>query len=483
MGLEKYLRSWEDDPELSNWLVENETNGPYCKWCEKSLTAKLAHLKRHAKTSLHKKNYLIKNGLIQPVKKKKTLNRVAASAGGGTPGSVVTAVSATTAPVSCTADGSGVVVDQCMLCKVEMPSSGGLCVMTERTVATCTVLAVALARLVHLPLHDAISKYGSDICYTCADLINKADELDSRLSAVQSKVRLRFSLPYYISGGGSPDPSPEVVNLHGTKYELVCEDVEPEVNDAGTDLNFGLGHLSASSDLSRVNQQTEETIGSEQNTSEDAGVSIDGLLFVWQDGQLVPVSESCGISTTNARTVVVDEAVAVDGSLSDAVNIVITDGGSNFVSPSFTDSVGDSFKTVTMKKQEKLSQRRNPEFIPRYQMKDCKLTCRLCHYVAATNMLLHKHWNQCHPDKLLPCPCCDKKFFYRTSLNKHMHIHESPSFFCQLCNHPFVNRRDLRRHQLFRHTDLKRFVCVECGHRFKVKFMLTRHLKIVHGIG
>lgn len=79
---------------------------------------------------------------------------MAASAGGGTPGSVVTAVSATTAPVSCTADSSGVAVDQCMLCKVEMPSSGGLCVMTERTVATCTVLAVALARLVHLPLHD-----------------------------------------------------------------------------------------------------------------------------------------------------------------------------------------------------------------------------------------------------------------------------------------------------------------------------------------
>uniref|UniRef100_A0A915I1T0 U1-type domain-containing protein n=1 Tax=Romanomermis culicivorax TaxID=13658 RepID=A0A915I1T0_ROMCU len=53
----KYLKEWEDWPELKAWLapVAKKLNKAWCKYCKCQLTAHSADLKSHAKTEKHQK--------------------------------------------------------------------------------------------------------------------------------------------------------------------------------------------------------------------------------------------------------------------------------------------------------------------------------------------------------------------------------------------------------------------------------------------
>ena len=55
---QKYRKEWKNEPELKACLVQSKQDSTkaFCKICNKEITAKLPHLKRHGTTEGHKKN-------------------------------------------------------------------------------------------------------------------------------------------------------------------------------------------------------------------------------------------------------------------------------------------------------------------------------------------------------------------------------------------------------------------------------------------
>ena len=55
---QKYRAEWEKIPELKPWLTRSrrDVNKAFCKICNKEMTPKVPHLKRHVESELHQKS-------------------------------------------------------------------------------------------------------------------------------------------------------------------------------------------------------------------------------------------------------------------------------------------------------------------------------------------------------------------------------------------------------------------------------------------
>ncbi|XP_023209343.1 zinc finger protein 761-like [Centruroides sculpturatus] len=81
-------------------------------------------------------------------------------------------------------------------------------------------------------------------------------------------------------------------------------------------------------------------------------------------------------------------------------------------------------------------------------------------------------------DRDYQCPTCEKKYFHKCRLQRHMRSHtgERP-FKCNLCEKSFMDKGNLTKHMLV-HSDEKPFKCnyEDCKHSFKRKYDLERHI-------
>ncbi|XP_037083895.1 oocyte zinc finger protein XlCOF15-like [Pollicipes pollicipes] len=109
-----------------------------------------------------------------------------------------------------------------------------------------------------------------------------------------------------------------------------------------------------------------------------------------------------------------------------------------------------------------------------------RFSCLFCTDSFASSIALHQHCNSEHPLKLQPCPHCEKRFLYRSSLRLHISTHQEPRFCCQDCGQRFSANSDLRKHRMFRHSAACDFACDVCPRAFKFKWLLERHRRRVH---
>ncbi|KPI99201.1 Zinc finger protein 782 [Papilio xuthus] len=81
-------------------------------------------------------------------------------------------------------------------------------------------------------------------------------------------------------------------------------------------------------------------------------------------------------------------------------------------------------------------------------------------------------------DDIFKCFKCYKLFNTKTSLKKHMEVHntEKKNFVCESCGRIFTRRDYLNKHNLT-HTGVKQHVCSHCGFRTTQKSALTVHIR------
>jgi len=109
--------------------------------------------------------------------------------------------------------------------------------------------------------------------------------------------------------------------------------------------------------------------------------------------------------------------------------------------------------------------------------------CKQCDFISSVNILIHKH-RQVHPDNSLLCEVCGSAYVDKSTLIKHMRVHDiSRRFPCQHkdCTLRFRSEAMCKAHMAAHLTEGK-FRCSECGYLFRKKHHLKRHQKLVHNV-
>ncbi|XP_057695201.1 gastrula zinc finger protein XlCGF26.1-like isoform X2 [Corythoichthys intestinalis] len=94
---------------------------------------------------------------------------------------------------------------------------------------------------------------------------------------------------------------------------------------------------------------------------------------------------------------------------------------------------------------------------------------------------LNKHTETHNREKPFACSLCDKRYVTKANLIVHTRTHTGDKPFpCTLCDKRFSQKNDLERHKRT-HTGEKPFVCTCCGKGFTDKGKLKRHTSIYTG--
>ncbi|RZF39183.1 hypothetical protein LSTR_LSTR014669 [Laodelphax striatellus] len=122
------------------------------------------------------------------------------------------------------------------------------------------------------------------------------------------------------------------------------------------------------------------------------------------------------------------------------------------------------------------------------------LRCRKCKVVRARNNLIKsydcavcgksckdipqfkEHMKSEHVD--LKCKDCGKSFPSKSRLKSHSSIHKEKKYLCELCSSAFHRLDQYKSHYKRKHTDLKDFICRECGKSWKTKGDLSQHMRV-----
>lgn len=103
--------------------------------------------------------------------------------------------------------------------------------------------------------------------------------------------------------------------------------------------------------------------------------------------------------------------------------------------------------------------------------------CEHCDFEADRRHLI-MHVRKEHPDKMIQCDQCNKKFAFKVSLWNHVVImHGTAKFKCDQCTRSFRSEEKLRMHS-FMHSENKPFACEICGKGCLTKRHLDAHVLI-----
>jgi uncharacterized Zn-finger protein len=112
--------------------------------------------------------------------------------------------------------------------------------------------------------------------------------------------------------------------------------------------------------------------------------------------------------------------------------------------------------------------------------------------LLSEHLAAHKSFGQNVSQRVLPlhmrkprhtCPTCDRRFFLRRHLFRHMIHHSLPPekkrFPCSLCDRVFGNVEYLRSHMSV-HSDARPFRCTDCSRTFRWRANLKAHIQRTH---
>lgn len=110
------------------------------------------------------------------------------------------------------------------------------------------------------------------------------------------------------------------------------------------------------------------------------------------------------------------------------------------------------------------------------------LPCSHCDSNWANIDELKQHKLQQHPGTVHQCPLCDKSFFKKSAMQKHMAVHSQdsapkPVFQCQHCNSHFTTAAAKIVHERT-HTGERPFHCYYCEKSFTSKYNFRQHLRM-----
>jgi len=347
----------------------------------------------------------------------------------------------------------------CLVCK--HPLIARLNIFHTRTKFSRTLVSVKLGRLVQNTFKEDASE--SDICVSCSSLVNQVDECETRLVALENEVKLKYKMPCALSVRGG-DPS-----AHAQEMAPPLSAVQPDGMDLqGLPVAYLIeggavpaGMVDTGSDQLVVFRDPGD--GGEEGAAEgeEGGMAAEEDQMFWSDLSLpqeVVVHEE-------ATDFPEDKLLVKSG----AVKRVKRRGA-----PSGK-RVDKASRLAQLLRGEASPAKPRPLATP-----GNKFECRFCHQRLPSGPALHLHWNTDHPLELQPCPYCPKRFFHTSSLKQHIRTHQQLDHTCEECGRQFAAASDLRRHKKFRHSDIKRFSCPDCGVSFKLNWLMTRHRRRVH---
>ncbi|CAF0708023.1 unnamed protein product [Brachionus calyciflorus] len=77
------------------------------------------------------------------------------------------------------------------------------------------------------------------------------------------------------------------------------------------------------------------------------------------------------------------------------------------------------------------------------------------------------------------CSHCNKKFATNNLLKEHIRKHVN-KFKCPNCDMTCIDKKDLEKHILYKHTNQKAFKCPYCDHSCKTQYDLLKHVNLKH---
>lgn len=108
--------------------------------------------------------------------------------------------------------------------------------------------------------------------------------------------------------------------------------------------------------------------------------------------------------------------------------------------------------------------------------------CHLCSYETSRKNNLTTHLKTHTDIRPFACTQCDKKYFNKHSLMKHMnkfHL-QVQTFPCQKCSHVCYTKAGLSYHVLSKHQTEKHPKCPYCSYKTALKYDMKRHISIKH---
>lgn len=113
--------------------------------------------------------------------------------------------------------------------------------------------------------------------------------------------------------------------------------------------------------------------------------------------------------------------------------------------------------------------------------------CKICDAKFLSSQSgLRRHMNEQHgdiPRERFKCEKCEKVFFNKSVLKKHVEkIHEGKVFTyqCLICQEIFTSEKSMRSHNRYDHEGKKLDECPTCKKKFKGKHNLRKHIECVH---
>ncbi|KRY13741.1 Zinc finger protein [Trichinella patagoniensis] len=111
-----------------------------------------------------------------------------------------------------------------------------------------------------------------------------------------------------------------------------------------------------------------------------------------------------------------------------------------------------------------------------------KFTCNQCNTNFPSQAAVDVHFKSKHMERIREhvCPLCQKSFYEKESLTKHMREHNGPFYTCGQCGRQFVEEALLKKHITI-HTETRHYVCNVCEKMFSRASSLSAHLRIHSG--
>ncbi|XP_041988831.1 zinc finger protein 14 homolog isoform X5 [Aricia agestis] len=113
-----------------------------------------------------------------------------------------------------------------------------------------------------------------------------------------------------------------------------------------------------------------------------------------------------------------------------------------------------------------------------------KLTVISCPVCSKPFHVASKMWAHCKEvhvrERNFSCTMCEKKFFTRTHVQKHMvkHLGER-THHCEICKKSYARKQTLRDHMRIHNGD-RRYACTQCSQAFVQNTSLKLHMKVHH---